>query len=101
MSRNPILSPTHEDNDVLILEGVLAGVVAQGAKYGLSQARRALLAQTLESLIRSLREGWDEQFRTVLTEIQTGRPSHPASGRRGDSDLSDPTPKLPGRAGTD
>lgn len=94
MVRNPVLSPTHTDNDLLILEGVLAGVVQEGARYGLTHPRRDLLAVTLQTMLRSLREGWEVEFRTVMTTLQTGRPSHPVKGRDGDSYLSDPPHQL-------
>ena len=90
MSCNPILSPTHLDNDLLILEGVLAGVIAEGARYGLTHARRDLLAVTLQTLLRSMREGWEPQFRAALLRLQTGRPSQPARDRDGDTHLSNP-----------
>lgn len=97
MAHNPVLSPTHPDNDALILEGVLAGVYDQGARYGLSKPRRDLLALTLQTLLRSMREGWEATFSATLTTLQTGRPSQPEDGpRRGDSHLPDTTPGLPG-----
>ena len=96
MSHTPILSPTHPDNHLLILEGVLQGVVDQGAKYGLTHPRRDLLALTLQVLLRSLREGWEAQFAILIGSIQAGRPSQPASARHGDPDLSTSTPKLSG-----
>lgn len=89
MPHNPVLSPTHADNDLLILDGVLAGVVQEGARYGLSHARRDLLATTLQTLMQSMREGWEAQFRAALQTIQAGRPSQPASERRGDTSLPD------------
>jgi len=101
MPHNPILSPAHHDNDVLILEGVLHGVYEQGAQYGLSHPRRELLALTLNRLVCSLREGWEEEFKALLYTLQTGRPSQPVSERRGDHHLSDTSPKLPRRTGTD
>jgi hypothetical protein len=103
MPHNPILSPTHADTDVLILEGVLAGVHEQGARYGLSHARREVLARVLELTLLHVRLGTDGALLARLGELsadclslsQTGRPSHPAQGRDGDSHLSDPAPKLP------
>lgn len=96
MARSVVLSPTHADNDVLILDGVLRGVAEAGAQYGLTQPRRDLLAFTLEVLIESLREGWDDVFRETLLRLpQMGRPSQPGGVRRGDTHLSDPAPELP------
>lgn len=117
MPHNPVLSPTHPDNDALILEGVLAGVYDQGARYGLSKPRRDLLALTLQTLLRSMREDWEGLLADVLTQMcgqphrapettataihlqrtLTGRPSQPEDGpRRGDSHLPDTTPRLTG-----
>ena len=97
MARNPILSPMHQDNDVLILEGVLAGVYEQGARYGLSKPRRDLLALTLQTMLRSMREGWEDQLTSALSTLQAGRPLHPEGPRRhGDSHLSDSPPRLQG-----
>jgi hypothetical protein len=97
MAHTQVLSPTHQDNDVLILEGVLAGVAAQGAQYGLSHPRRDHLRFTLETLIRSMREGWEDQLMgaLLLLSLQAGRPSQPGDGH-GDTHLSDPTPGLTG-----
>ena len=94
MARNPILSPTNDDNDVFILEGVLHGVAEEGARYGLTHPRRDLLALTLQTLIRSLREGWETDLAQALHQLQTGRPSHPARPAHGDTHLSAPTPRL-------
>jgi hypothetical protein len=95
MARTPLLSPTQVDNDVLILDGVLHGVEQAGARYGLTQPRRVLLAQTVETLIRSLREGWEAEFAQTLTTL-TGRPSHRQGRDGGDPDLSPPSHQLPG-----
>jgi hypothetical protein len=101
MPHNPILSPTHPDNDVLILEGVLHGVVEEGARYGLTQPRRDLLALTLQTLLRSMREGWEGDLAQTFTILQTGRPSPPHGRDDGHPDLSAQAPRLPRRAGTD
>lgn len=95
MVRNPILSPTNDDNDVFILEGVLHGVAEEGARYGLTHPRRELLALTLQTLIRSLREGWETDLAHALTQLQTGRPPHPARPADGDPHLSAPPPQIP------
>ena len=96
MPHHPILSPTHTDNDLLILEGVLAGVAQEGARYGLTAPRRDLLTVTLQTLLQSMREGWEAQFCAALQTLQAGRPSQPASARRGHDHLSDSPPILPG-----
>jgi hypothetical protein len=92
---HPILSPARDDMDALILEGVINGVAQHGARYGLSYPRRRLLTQTLETLRRSMDEGWEDQFLAAITTIETGRPSQPTGGRRGDTHLSDPAPGVP------
>jgi hypothetical protein len=95
MPRQALLSPLHADNDALILDGVLQGVLAQGARYGLTHPRRLLLAQTLETLLRSLREGWETEFAHTLTTL-TGRPSHPSRSDGGHPDLSPAAHELQG-----
>lgn len=101
MAHTPVLSPTHHDNDILILEGVLTGVTEQGAKYGLSKPRRDLLALTLEALIRSLQGGVDDEFRRLLTHTLAGRPSHPEGRDGGHAHVSTPPPELPCRTRPD
>jgi hypothetical protein len=93
---HPILSPAREDMDALILEGVINGVQQHGARYGLSHPRRQGLMRTLEALRRSMTEGWEDEFLAAITTLQTGRPSQPTGGRRGDTHLSDPAARLPG-----
>jgi hypothetical protein len=95
MAHMQVLSPTHADNDVLILDGVRRGVETQGARYGLSQPRRALLTLALSTLIDSLQRDYEARLRDLLTQLQAGRPSQPGDGH-GHTHLSDQAPRIPG-----
>jgi hypothetical protein len=79
-----------------MLAGVVRGVAQHGARYGLSTPRRDLLALTLATLIRSLREDWEGTLGATLRAPQTGRPSQPHGGDGGTPDLSPPAARLTG-----
>ena len=93
---HPIISPTR-DNDIAILQGVLAGVEREGSRYGLTQRRRRGLALLLDTYLESLHGEWEEEFfdavRVVLFAhfTRTGRPSQPESSD-GDHSLDLPAP---------
>ena len=90
MPDNPVLSPTHADSDVLILDGVRSGVY-EHARYGLSTPRRDLLALTLTTLLRSMRDGWEaDSAQTLRSLSQTAGPSHPQGRDGGDAHVSNP-----------